>query len=176
MKFNLQPVQLSQNQAAQIHAEDLLKTKYPNPSHWTTDGMKPYVKYSTYNGTGYVQQNVAIRGYDNSTIEKCENGTFRCDKLDPYTEINNAQWKMVYNDTICCNDSHKYNILDKYHTHVSLGVVYDDYYFAFVQNFENNYIQFNKPLTHDNRHIQISGTQLENNNTLDSIGVYYDEI
>ena len=86
---------------------------------------------------------------------------------------------MVYNDTICCKDSHKNNILDKYHTHVSLGIVYDDYYFAFVQNFENNYIQFSKPLRQDDGHIQISGMQLKNNNnnnTLDSIGVYYDEM
>jgi hypothetical protein len=46
-----------------------------------------------------------------------------------------------------------------------------------VQNFENNYIQFEKPLTQDNRHIRISGIQLKNNNnTLDSIGVYYDDI
>jgi Cysteine-rich secretory protein family len=176
IKFNLPPVELSQNKAAQIHAEDLFKTKYPHPSHWTTDGMKPYMKYSTYNGTAYVEQNVAISGYDNATIEKCKSGTFHCDKLNPYTEINDAQWKMVYNDTACCNDSHKNNILDKYHTHVSLGIVYDEYYFAFVQNFENNYIQFNKPLTQDNRHIQISGIQLKNNNMLDSIGVYYDDL
>ena len=177
MKFNLPPVELSQNKAAQIHAEDLFKTKYPHPTHWTTDGMKPYMKYSTYNGIAYVKQNVAIRGYDNATIEKCKNDTFSCDKLNPYTEINNAEWKMVYNDTICCKDSHKNNILDKYHTHVSLGIVYDDYYFAFAQNFENNYIQFSKPLRQDDGHIQISGMQLKNNNnnTLDSIGVYYDE-
>ena len=176
MKFNLPPVELSQNNAAQIHAEDLFKIKYPHPTHWSTDGMKPYMKYSMYNGTGYLEQNVAIRGYDNVTIEKCKSDTFRCDKLNPYTEINDAEWKMVYNDTICCNDSHKNNILDKHHTHVSLGIVYDDYYFAFVQNFENNYIQFNKPLTQDNRHIQISGIESKNNSTLDSIGVYYDDM
>jgi hypothetical protein len=176
MKFNLPPVELSQNNAAQIHAEDLFETKYPHPTHWSTDGMKPYMKYSMYNGTGYLEQNVAIRGYDNVTIEKCKSDTFRCDKLNPYTEIDDAEWKMIYNDTICCNDSHKNNILDKYHTQVSLGIVYDDYYFAFVQNFENNYIHFNKPLIQDNRHIQISGIESKNNSTLDSIGVYYDDI
>ncbi len=178
-RLNLAPVELSQNEAAHIHAEDLYKTKYPRSTHWTTDGMKPYMKYSEYNGTGYVEQNVAIRGYDNATIEKCKNNSFRCDKLDPYAEINNAEWNMVNNDTICCNDNHRNNILDKHHTHVSLGIVYDDYYFALVQNFENNYIQFNKPLTQDNRHIQISGIQLknnDNNNRLDSIGIYYDDM
>ena len=44
LKFNLSPVELSKNEAAQIHAEELLKTKIV--SHWTTDGMKPYMRYS----------------------------------------------------------------------------------------------------------------------------------
>ena len=176
MKFNLPPVELSQNKAAQIHAEDLFKAKYSHPSHWTTDGMKPYMKYSLYNGSGYVEQNVDIRGYDNNTIAECKNNTLHCDKLNPYMEIDNAEWRMIYNDTACCKDNHKNNILDKYHTHVSLGIGYDDYYFAFVQNFENNYIQFNKPLRENNNtHIQISGLQLKNN-TFDRIGVYYDDV
>jgi hypothetical protein len=40
-KFNLAPVQLSHNNAALVQSDDLLKTKYRHPSHWTTDGMKP---------------------------------------------------------------------------------------------------------------------------------------
>ena len=68
-KFNLAPVALSSNKAAQVHADDLFRSRYLEPSHWTTDGMKPYMKYSTYNGTGYVDQNGAIVGYDNLTSE-----------------------------------------------------------------------------------------------------------
>jgi hypothetical protein len=61
------------NKAAQIHAVNLL-TRNQHPSYWTTDGMKPYLKYSEYNGTGYVEQNVAIRGYENSVIQNARMG------------------------------------------------------------------------------------------------------
>jgi uncharacterized protein YkwD len=70
-KFDLSPVVLNLNRAAQIDAEDLLKTKDHHPSHWSTDGMKPYMGYSLYGGNGYVEQNVAAGGYDNTTIYKC---------------------------------------------------------------------------------------------------------
>jgi hypothetical protein len=58
-EYNVAPVLFSRNVAAQLHAEDILGTK--QLSHWTTDGMKPYMKYSMHNGTGYVKQNVACK-------------------------------------------------------------------------------------------------------------------
>jgi hypothetical protein len=45
-KYGLSPVLLSNNRGAQLHAEDILKTR--QISHWTTDGMKPYMKYTIY--------------------------------------------------------------------------------------------------------------------------------
>jgi len=174
-KFNLPQLQLSDNNAAHVQSEELLETKYQHPSHWTTDGMKPYMLYSTYNGTSYVEQNVAIRGYDNSTIYKCKHKALHCEKIDPYSEIDNAERKMMYNDTVCCKNAHRNNILDIHHTNVSIGISYDRYYFAFVQNFENNYIHLTKPITRDNRHIEISGIK-QKNGTLDNIGVYFDAL
>ncbi|HZC21009.1 MAG TPA: CAP domain-containing protein [Nitrososphaeraceae archaeon] len=161
-KYNLPPVQLSRNEAAQIHAEDILRTKVI--SHWTTDGMKPYMRYSIYNGTGYVSQNIAITSISGA-------GT-----INPYTEINGSEWQFVNNDTICCNDGHRHNILDKHHTQVSIGIAYNDHFFALVQNFENNYIQFNQPFIQDKTHVQISGRLLpEKNNNIDGIDIYYDK-
>lgn len=161
-KYNLPLVQLSSNEAAQIHAEDILRTKAI--SHWTTDGMKPYMRYSIYNGTGYVAQNIAIVGVSGAG------------KINPYIEINGSEWQFMHNDTICCNDGHRHNILDKHHTQVSIGIAFDDHFFALVQNFENNYIQFNQPFIKDKTHIQISGRLLpEKNNNIDGIDIYYDK-
>jgi hypothetical protein len=42
--------------------------------------------------------------------------------------------------------SHRNNILHKHHTHVSIGLAYDKYSFVFVQNFENNYVEFDRPM------------------------------
>jgi hypothetical protein len=146
--------------------------------------MKPYMRYSIYNGTGYMVQNIDAGGYDNATLNKCKNHILLCAKTNPYKEIDENEWSMVYNDTICCDNAHRHNILSKYHTNVSIGIAYDTTYFAIVQNFENNYIKFDKPFLQEdnndnnNKHIiiQISGTLLKHNTHLDNIGVFYDEI
>ena len=78
---------------------------------------------------------------------------------------------MMYNDKECCNDGHRNNILDSRHTHVSIGIVYDKYYLALVQNFENNY----------GLDIDVSGDQAKVSGelaagTLEQIAIYYDEM
>ena len=130
--------------------------------------------YSISGGKGFPTQNVAIAGYDNSQIKKCIN--VQCYKINPYEEIAKAEWNMIYNDTRCCNDDHRENILDKRHTHVSIGIAYDDYYLSLVQNFENNYLNLSKPITHDNRHFDMAGYFISDNQKyeINSIGIYYD--
>ncbi|HVD20722.1 MAG TPA: hypothetical protein VNB95_02135 [Nitrososphaera sp.] len=59
--MGLLPVKLSSNEASQMHAEDVFRTK--QISHWTTNGEKPYMTYTQYDGEGSVQQNVAIAGF-----------------------------------------------------------------------------------------------------------------
>ena len=60
-KHALSPLLQSNNTAAQIHANELLQTK--TISHMSLDGFKPYMLYSLYNGTGYVQQNIGQISY-----------------------------------------------------------------------------------------------------------------
>lgn len=136
--FGLSPVALSSNQAAQIHAEDVFRNK--QISHWMSNGEKPYMTYTRYNGTGAVSQNVAIAGFSKAQYEECVNNIlYDCEKIDPVKTVEELQYEMMYDDKECCDDGHRNNILNKYHTHVSIGIVYDEYYLAFVQNFENNY-------------------------------------
>lgn len=146
-KYDLPSLLLSNNTAAQIHANELLQTK--TISHLTMDGFKPYMLYSFYNGTGYVQQNVGQISYvlENGTQDyyhvsnQCYDHTrFYCPIIDRYKAVSDLQHSMMYNDKLCCSDGHKNNILNKYHTHVSIGIAYNDYYFVMVQNFENHYL------------------------------------
>jgi uncharacterized protein YkwD len=168
--MGLLPVKLSSNEAAQMQAEDVFRTK--QISHWTTKGEKPYMTYTQYDGEGSVQQNVAIAGFSPEQYEQCvTNILVECEKIEPLSTIEQLQNEMMYNDKECCNDGHRNNILDPHHTHVSIGIVYDQYYLAFVQNFENNY-----GLTVDvkNSEIKVSGTLLDGQ--LDHIAIYYDEM
>jgi uncharacterized protein YkwD len=168
--FGLSPVKLSSNQAAQMHAEDVFKTK--QISHWTSRGEKPYMAYTQYGGEGSVQQNVAIAGFSPEQQEQCiTNILVECEKIEPLSTIDQLQYEMVYNDKECCNDGHRDNILDPHHTHISIGVVYDQYYLAFVQNFEKNY---GLNIDAKSNEIEISGTLLEGE--LDHIVIYYDEM
>ena len=88
---------------------------------------------------------------------------------------------MMYEDKECCADGHRRNILDKHHTDVSIGIDYDSLFFVMVENFENNYIEFNQPiLTKDNSfspRVHISGILSNNDedNKLTNVMVYYDE-
>ena len=168
--FGLTPVKLSSNQAAQIHAEDVFRTR--QISHWTTNGEKPYMTYSQYDGEGSVQQNVAIAGFSPEQYEQCVTDILvECEKVEPVSTIEQLQYEMMYNDKECCNDGHRNNILDPHHTHVSIGIVYDQYYLALVQNFENNY---GLDVDAEDSEIEISGTLLDGQ--LDQIAIYYDEM
>jgi uncharacterized protein YkwD len=166
----LLPVELSSNQAAQIHAEDVFRTK--QISHWMTNGEKPYMTYTQYDGEGSVQQNVAIAGFSPEQYEQCvTNVLIKCEEIEPLSTIDQLQYEMIYNDKECCNDGHKNNILNPRHTHVSIGIVYDQYYLALVQNFENNY---GLDVEMEDSEIEMSGTLLDGQ--LDHIAIYYDEM
>jgi uncharacterized protein YkwD len=168
--FGLLPVELSSNQAAQIHAEDVFRTK--QISHWMTNGEKPYMTYTQYDGEGSVQQNVAIAGFSPEQYEQCmTNVLVNCEEIEPLTTIDQLQYEMMYNDKECCNDGHKNNILNPRHTHVSIGIVYDQYYLTLVQNFENNY---GLDVNVEDNEIEMAGTLLDGQ--LDHIAIYYDEM
>lgn len=161
-KYDLSPLFLSNNTAAQSHANELLRTK--TISHLSIDGFKPFMLYSLYNGTGYVQQNVGqisyvlANGSQNSytVSDLCFDHTrFYCPIIDQYKAISDLQHSMMYNDQICCNNGHKNNILNKYHTHVSIGIAFNDYYFVMVQNFENHYLKPNFMIMKDDHNIKL---------------------
>ena len=173
-KFGLRPVSLSHNSAAQYQAENILTTKYM--SHLTTNGEKPYMLYSKMGGLGKLRQNVAFIG-DPNYYAKCVSGEIDCKKINPLKTINLLEDIMVYNDAHA-KWHHRHNILDMYPTHVSLGIAYDDYSFALVQHFENNYINFSSPMVLGNgdRHVNISGTLLDNTTRFHSIEIYYDDL
>lgn len=154
-EFGLKPVELSDNRAAQVHAEDVLKTRFI--SHWMTNGEKPYMTYTRFGGLGAVSQNVGISGYADD-YEGCSSGNYYCEKIDPYKDIDTHQYTMMYEDKVCCDNGHRDNILDPHHTHVSIGIAYDDYIFVVVQNFEDNYIDFERSLTNDDRNVLLQGT------------------
>lgn len=130
-----EPVQLSDNTAAQIHAQDVLERL--SLSHYMSNGDKPYMTYSMTGGEGSVAQNAAFVGYDRP--EQC-GGFVLCTKIDPASDMLGQHDGMMFDDAHA-NWGHRDNILDPHHTHVSIGVAYTEYTLAFVQNFEARHIE-----------------------------------
>lgn len=167
-KSGIAPVELSGNEAAQVHAEDVYRTK--QISHWLSNGEKPYMTYTRLGGEGSVHQNVAIAGFGPDEYDRCVSTVILCERIDPVDAIDELQYEMVYNDKECCDDGHRENILDPRHTHVSIGIAYDGYYLALVQNFEADY---GLSVDADGSEIEISG-RAPSGASLYNIAVYYD--
>ena len=175
---------LCDNEAAQYHADEILKSELL--SHWSKNGLKPYMLYSLHNGTGYVQQNIGQISYVNTddTVKGVTSHSFctnnskiYCEPLDPFDSIDKLENSMIFNDFLCCQNGHKNNILDKLHTNVSIGIAYNKYYFVFVQNFENNYLRYN--FSNENEQeflIEAKILDPKENLHLSHISIYFDNL
>jgi len=126
------PVALDYNQAAQQHADSMLYYGYF--SHFDTQGYKPYIRYSLLGGRGADFENVAY--YYFSIPHFLSSGSVEA-------AIKELEYSMVYNDSSCCANGHRYNILDPLRNQVSVGVAYNSTTVFFDEEFENNYINLN---------------------------------
>lgn len=184
LSVGLNPVSLSDNKAAQNHAAEILKSEFL--SHWSKNGLKPYILYSLHNGTGYMQQNIGQISYvKNDDVIKgitshsfCTNNSkIYCEPLDPLDAIDKLEYSMIFDDFLCCQDGHKTNILDKLHTNVSIGIAFNEYYFVMVQNFENNYLRAHL-LNENDREFLLEAKMLDpkSNLQLSHISIYFDNL
>ena len=123
------PVTLGYNRAAQQHADSMLYYGYF--SHFDTQGYKPYMRYTLLGGVGADAENVAY--FSISVPTYTSTGAVE-------DAVKTLEHKMVYDDVACCNNGHRYNILDPLHNKVSIGVAYNSTYVYFDEEFENDYI------------------------------------
>ena len=135
----LTPVTLSPVPSAQQHADSMLQNNYF--SHWDTQGYKPYMRYSILNGTGFVEENVA---YESTTLP-----TF-VTTAEVESAINSLEWQMMNNDSACCQNGHRDNILTSFHNRVSIGVAYDSTNVYFVEDFETYLTSLSLPIDQGN--------------------------
>jgi uncharacterized protein YkwD len=136
--YGLGNVTLSPETSAQQHAQSMLDYNYF--SHWDIYGMKPYMRYTLVGGRGSVQENVA---YTKSGVKACLGSI--CNSfgtLNLTGALSQMEYNMVYNDSACCNNGHRYNILSPYHNQVSIGIAYNSTTVYLVEDFVNNYIDW----------------------------------
>jgi len=156
--YSLNPVTLSNITSAQQHADSMLKYGYF--SHWDIYGMKPYMRYTLLGGKGAVQENVAY--------------IYKSDGINVTSALKQMEYHMMYDDYTCCDNGHRYNILNPYHNQVSIGVAFNKTTVYFVEDFINNYISwfYNTPNMTAGV-VNLKGETLDNY-SLDNIEVSYD--
>ena len=119
------PVKLSNNEAAQLHAEAMRDDCFV--SHWGVDGMKPYMRYSTSGGYQTNAENVA--------------GYYNCGPFDPYDEVETSLKEHVLG--FMESEGHRETMLDPHYRKVSIGITVNRGIWV-VQHFEGDYVEFNE--------------------------------
>jgi len=152
----LENVTLSNVNSGQVHADNMLKNNFV--SHWDLNGYKPHMRYTLSGGQGSVSENVAWK-YSSGFI-------------DPKETLEDLQWSMMYDDADS-NWGHKNNILTPFHNKVSIGISYNDNYLYFVQDFENDYVEWDT-LTVSNNEVIMKGTILRQGLSIKHVDIYYD--
>jgi uncharacterized protein YkwD len=160
----LDPVVLGCNAAAQAHARDMLNNYYI--SHWGTDGLKPYMRYTQAGGVNYEQENDAYHGWQNPD----EDPSIYAEK-DIKKALYDLEYAMMNYDGP--SEGHRKNILNKLHKKVNLGIAYDSKRVALVQQFEGDYIEYANPPALNGNIFTVSGRLLEGRFV--SIQICFDE-
>ncbi len=152
-KYGLQNVTLSSEPSAQQHSSSMLYYNYF--SHWDTYGMKPYMRYTLLGGTGGVSENIAYQSSSKCSLLGCI-GT-----IDPQSALNAMEYSMMYNDSACCNNGHRDNILNPYHNQVSIGIAYNASKIYFSEDFINDYINWSNSPGFASGLVYLHGTLLD---------------
>lgn len=166
-KYGLGNVTLSNEPSAQQHSVSMLSYSYF--SHWDPYGMKPYMRYTLLGGLGAASENVAYR-----ESESC--GIFGCTgNINVKQALQQMEYEMMYNDSVCCNNGHRDNILNPDHNEVSIGIAYNSSSVYFTEDFIDNYVNWSdygiNPSTDE---MYVEGT-LSGGNIFSSVQIAYDK-
>ena len=137
-------IMLGDNNAAQLHAESSLEGCYS--SHWGSDGLKPYMRYSLAGG-------YKSNGENGSGLSYCVGARGGYSALSAIrTEIEETMTGLMN------SPGHRRNILEKSHRKVNIGLAWDKYNLKAVQHFEGDYVEYKVLPKFDGSKLRVEGT------------------
>lgn len=142
-KAGVGAVTLSDNIAAQLHAEAALENCFS--SHWGIDGLKPYMRYSLAGG----YQSNGENGIGLNYCIKASDGYRANDSIEREIEEAMNNW--------IGSSGHRRNILDPHHKKVSIGLAWNTYNTVMYQQFEGDYVQYDRLPSIANGVLSLSG-------------------
>ena len=122
------PVAMGINNVAQIQADQLLDDCVS--SHWGTDGLKPYQRYSLASGYQVNGENFSGHG--------------ECGLTDTLLHWNDDPMEMVTDSVegLLGSPGHRETMLSPEYRTVNIGLAWDRNVFKVIQHFEGNYVDF----------------------------------
>ena len=137
------PVVMGTNNVAQIQADNLLRECVF--SHWGTDGLKPYQRYSLAGG-------YQVNGENALTFNEC-------DLSDTWLQWNEDPMKMVADAIEGWLDSpgHRETMLDPYYRKVNIGLAWDRNTFKAIQHFEGDFVELSRLPEIEHGILQLAG-------------------
>lgn len=161
-KAGVEDVTLSDNIAAQLHAEAALTNCFS--SHWGLDGLKPYMRYSLAGG----YQSNGENGHGSDYCIKSSDGYAAAGNIQQ--RIRNAM------DSWMKSTGHRRNLLDSQHEKVSIGLAWDRYNTVMYQHFEGNYVEYDREPSIANGVLSLSGQTKNGAQLGKNLGqqIYYD--
>ena len=142
-KAGVPPVELGNNNAAQLHAESALENCFG--SHWGVDGLKPYMRYSLAGG---YQGN----GENGHGIDYCIKSNDGYASIGPVKGAIQRAMKGWMN-----SPDHVGTVLDKRSKKVNIGLAWDKYNFKAYQHFEGDYVEYDELPSIENGILYLSG-------------------
>ena len=121
------PVVMGTNNVAQIHADQLLEDCVS--SHWGTDGLKPYQRYSLAGGYQVNGENFSGHG--------------ECGLADTLLSWNDEPVEMVADSVegLLGSPGHRETMLSPEYRKVNIGLAWDRNVFKVIQHFEGDYVE-----------------------------------
>jgi uncharacterized protein YkwD len=149
-------------QVANEHALDMAKAEFL--SHWGTDGLKPYQRYSFAGGTDAVQENVSSADGIQSLTSS---GVLR--------DLRDMHQSMI--DEVPPDNGHRKTILFPRHTHVGFGIAMEGRHVRLDELYLSRYVKI-EPLPRQARTkttIVLRG-QLNLKHFLNGVEVFYEPL
>ena len=116
-------VSIGSNSVAQAHADSCLGSG--TASHWSTHGLKPYMRYSLSGGYQNNGENWSCQWYEGSTSV-----------TDINEEIANAMTRLMN------SPGHRRTILDRWYRKVNVGLAWHQHHFVTIQHFEGDFVEY----------------------------------
>jgi uncharacterized protein YkwD len=150
---------------ADLHCREMLEEDYVN--HWNREGWKPYMRYSQGGILDHTEENVS----------SIRSSNFDLSPKRVEEEMLARHEALVSEEPPF--DLHRKSILDPTHTHVGIGLAFNETGMRLIEVFAKRFVELEPPPSRarlSDSPLELTGTLLDDGSEIESISVYYEPL